>query len=233
MRLHRFYVPNTDFAVGKKVELSASEHLHQWKNVFRLEVGDEIVVFNGAEEAEYRAKFVTLSKTEAELEILEKREVEKAKREVSLYVALIKKDRFEWLVEKATELGVARICPVLSERTEVKGVNSERVQKIAIEAVEQSGQCRVPRIEEIVTLKIALEQAINPFVCDIGAQTAASSFSGTEPISIFIGPEGGWSPAEKALFTEKKVPTISFGKNTLRAETAALVSAVLALDMSS
>lgn len=241
MRLHRFYIDNTVISgfleVGGTIKVSSPQQIHQWKNVFRLTVGDEVILFNGMKNGEYRTKFTALTKTAADLIVLEYRPgISEPSKRVALYMALIKKDRFEWVIEKATEMGISRFCPIISERTEIKNLNTERTQKIITEATEQAGWCQLPSLEKITTISVALEQAVNPIICDISSSALNIPLTDVLPapslhngVSIFIGPEGGWSPTEKALFAEKKVPTLSFGHETLRAETAAIVATALIL----
>jgi 16S rRNA (uracil1498-N3)-methyltransferase len=137
----------------------------------------------------------------------------------------------EWVVEKATELGVSKIVPIVSERSEKKGFNLMRAQKIAIEASEQSGRVEVPLIGDIEPLKDALESFQGEIVVFdlIGKPFSdAVSWLGGEknntPINIFVGPEGGWSPKEIEMFKVQKAQIFSLGQLTLRAETASIVA---------
>jgi len=230
MRFHRFYVPKMDFSVGQQVEISLPSHLHQWRDVFRFGVGDEVILFNGMEDNDYRARFILLTKTLATVEIVDRLAVAaRSRRKVNIYLMIVKKEAFEWVVQKTTEVGVNSIVPVISEHTQVKDINRERTEKIIIEAVEQSGWCRLPLLEKVMNLETALGTAKNPVICDIeGTDVADKVFAGGEEASIFIGPEGGWSPSEKALFKSKNLPMISFGTFTLRAETAAIIATALA-----
>ncbi len=235
MRIHRFYVTESvsnSFSIGDTISVRSLPLVHQWKNVFRFGRGDEIIIFNGISGEQYRVRFSELTSKEANLEILEKQNgFGSPSREVTLYSALIKKERFEWMVEKATEIGVSHFCPLITERIKMETLKIERAQKIIIEATEQSGWCRVPTIVEPLSLSVALDQAKNPFVCDVGEPAARvlPKTADLSEISLFIGPEGGWSVAERELFAQKKIPTISLGRQTLRAETAALVAAAFTL----
>ncbi len=237
MRLHRFYIDageNIDFfSVGKTFSVISPAHIHQWRDVFRFKTGDEIIVFSSINPHQYKARFIELLRNTASLEIVEKLPaIAGPLREITLYTALIKKERYEWMVEKATEIGVAHFCPLLSERSEIKNIKSDRIKKIIIEATEQSGWSTVPTFHEPITLATALQQAKNPIVCDV---TEPVSFEKNNAIGttsdIFIGPEGGWSLEERELFNKHGVPKISLGHQTLRAETAAIAVASLILLM--
>ena len=236
MRLHRFYVGadnnSSSLKVVKEYFVFSQSHIHQWRNVFRFGVGDEIIIFDGVDTSQYKARFITLTKNSAVLEIFEKLVlVAKPVQEIFLYTALIKRERFEWMVEKATEIGVSHFCPIFSDRTEIKDIKTERIRKIIIEATEQAGWCHLPLFSAPMALAAALENARNSVVCDVGESffSIEKSVGSSKSTSIFIGPEGGWSPAEKELFRKKKIPTVSLGKQTLRSETAAIVAATLTL----
>ncbi len=230
MRLHRFYISEK---VGSKTELilDNTDVVHQIRKVFRLKKGDLLIVFDGSG-SDYTCG---IEDFRDETIVLGVRETSKSRfmpeRDVHLYAALVKKDTFEWIVEKATELGVTKIIPILAERTEKKAVNEERLKKIVIEASEQSGRGSVPEIEPVISLKeaiIALQTKSIAFHTD-AELFETSDIRGNEPLACFIGPEGGWSTDEIGLFHDAKIPVRSIGTQVLRAETA--VVATLSLVM--
>jgi 16S rRNA (uracil1498-N3)-methyltransferase len=171
-------------------------------------------------------------------------------RKVSLFCAITKKDTFEWIVEKATELGVSEIIPVLAERSEKKSLNMERLNKIAIEASEQSGRGDVPVVASIKGLSEVLSEkleAAGGFFTEKGGSNFSSenscdlkffalhtegdsfekcggSLASSCGVNVFIGPEGGWSPDEVSMFHKHKIPVVSLGKQVFRAETAVIVA---------
>ena len=239
MRLHRFYISEK---IGSKTELilDNTDVVHQIRKVFRLKKGDLLIVFDGSG-SDYTCG---IEDFRDETIVLGVREVSKSRfmpeREVYLYAALVKKDTFEWIVEKATELGVTKIIPVLTDRTEKKAVNEERLKKIVIEASEQSGRGSVPEIMPVIDLKEAVKQIedfrlknkedIKVIAFHTDAELFdASDIKGNEPLACFIGPEGGWSSDEIALFHENIIAVKSIGTQVLRAETA--VVATLSLVM--
>jgi len=152
---------------------------------------------------------------------------------ITLYAALIKFDRFEWLIEKATELGVARIVPVDAERTE-KGLASaakriERWRKIARESSQQSRRLRIPEIAPAAAFPTADPSAFRYFLDENpGAPLLLDALpparAAEDAIAILTGPEGGWTSRERALATAAGWQSVSLGGNILRAETAALAA---------
>jgi len=234
MRLHRFYIDPKESSLEKIHQnfISSSELLHQWKKVFRFSQGDKVLLFDGTG-FEYEAEIISLNNKEAEVKILntiDRRQ--KAPKEVWLFAALIKKDNFEWIVQKATELGVSHIVPVISERSEKKGLNMERATKILIEACEQSGRVTLPTIAEPRELKEVIQdvtQDIKAFVFDPSGETFSVSAASHKSVGLFIGPEGGWSDPELELFKAAGYSIYSIGSQILRAETAAVAVASLVL----
>jgi 16S rRNA (uracil1498-N3)-methyltransferase len=157
------------------------------------------------------------------------------RKNIWLCVALIKKDNFEWVVQKATELGVSHIVPIICEHSEKRKLNMDRMKKIAIESSEQSGRGDIPVIHVTTTISDLFESGVlpqekivfHPSGIPFGQykdSTSAGSFG------AFIGPEGGFSDKEMALFKSYNIPIVSLGTQILRAETAAIaVSALLLL----
>jgi len=142
-------------------------------------------------------------------------------RETYLFASIVKKDNFEWIVEKATELGVSQIIPVLSSRSEKKSINMERLTKVSIEASEQSGRATIPVIHKILDLQKALTDFAH--LKSIAWDPAAAKFTSDDVLTIngvYIGPEGGWSPEELEMFRTHGVHLHSLGPQILRAETA-------------
>lgn len=234
MRIHRFYTP--DQINDGKIVIQDERLIHQWRNVFRYNVGSEVVLFDGSGH-EYRAQFVELSNRSAVLEVVSKRKSIMPKNNINLFQSIIKKDKMEWIVEKATELGVTKIIPIVSERSEKKNLNQERMFKIAMEASEQCGRGDVPQIEDGQKLSdVSFDQESEIIVFDPSGTTSPPPSSpalparqvakerGESPISIFIGPEGGWSEKELDFFKQKNAQIYSLGDLILRAETAAIVA---------
>ncbi len=224
MRLHRFY---TKDRVGSKKEVIISDidQIHQITKVFRLKKRDSVIIFDGSGN-DYICNITELGKKNLGLSIISSslsRYI--PSKDITLYMAITKKDTFEWIVEKATELGISRIVPMIAERSEKKALNMVRLNKIAIEASEQSFRGTVPIVCEITTLKSILEikDALvlhtDAPLLNVGGRT--SDFT-----NIFIGPEGGWSEDEIEMFHKRDFTIASIGRQILRAETAVVATLV-------
>lgn len=231
------------------MRIDDADLLHQLKNVFRLEKGDEIILLDNSG-FQYRSRVDLLSKDEGVFEVLEmtKNSV-KQSREIFLYVSMIKKDNFEWILEKGTEIGVTHFIPIISGRSVKTNFNHERGLKIVKEASEQSGRGTLPELRQIISLDEALNEIQKEkipavafhleeglmetaeFIAQKLKNSADASGKGqvTTKIAIFIGPEGGWSDTEIEQFKKRDVNILSLGDATLRAETAAIVAATLFL----
>lgn len=237
MRLHRFYIQQK---IGDETRVTLSDRglIHQLKDVFRFVAGARVLLFDNSG-FEYLAIVVSIQFNEVKLEILEKHDKTSKAQEVWLFAALIKKDNFEWIIEKATELGVSGIVPITAERSEKKSLNLERGAKILMEASEQSGRVTLPQLEEPQTLSeviqsvthrdegkmnfISIDPEGEPWPAELNRETKKS-------VGVFVGPEGGWSDRELAMFKDANIPIYSIGSQVLRAETAAVeISALLLL----
>jgi len=227
MRLHRFYI-NQPIQVGKEIRVEDSELLNQWGKVFRLSAGDKVVLFNG-DGSDFEATFKILSKKEAILVI--DRETENkntSKVELHIFQSIIKKDNFELIVQKCTEIGAFAFHPIISERSEKKDLNTERLVKISKEASEQSFRTTVPKIFEPLQLEKALENFDGElFVLDFDGESIRNV--NANKIGILVGPEGGWGEKERDYFKEKNIKSVSLGNPVLRAETAVIVGSALIL----
>lgn len=232
MRLHRFYIEG-EVAVGDTLVVSPEKGAEQWRRVFHMVTGDKLLIFNG-----FGGTFLCELKgyvdKSAELAVLEERYPQSdvsQHRETWLCAAIVKKDTFEWIVEKATELGVSRIIPVLADRSEKKNLNMERLQKIIIESAEQSGRSTLPKIDgpvdglaQVLSLLGTSPENIQNIIAwdPQGIPFSPSVVAGKNKVISLVGPEGGWSPSELALLKEKGITTYSMGPQILRAETAAV-----------
>jgi 16S rRNA (uracil1498-N3)-methyltransferase len=156
-----------------------------------------------------------------------------------LLLAVFKFDRYEWAIEKATELGVERITPVLARRTEKHLALSStnrvaRWRRIAHEAAQQSRRSDVPTIDDPIALKSALETTTASQKILLAETEEDTSLAGVlsphqgAATALAIGPEGGWTPEEMALFTEQNWRSVTLGPRILRAETAAIAALAIA-----
>jgi 16S rRNA (uracil1498-N3)-methyltransferase len=227
MRLHRFYTPET---VGDRSEATIEnrELAHQIRNVFRLTPGDRLIIFDGSG-SDYECAIASYAGDDrVALDVLGKSPSRyMPARRVWLFAAIVKKDNFETIVEKATELGVTDVVPVLAERSEKKGLNEERLRRIAREASEQSGRGDVPTIHPIMPLEEAVHAAAAQELEAVAFHTDGDPVENLDrgrDAAVFIGPEGGWSPDEIALFHANKIAVRCLGPQVLRAETATVAA---------
>ena len=231
MRLHNFFI---DQKIGDEslVVISDSDLIHQWRHVFRFNTGSTIVLFDDSG-FEFTAQFMSLTYLKAELVIQEKRKNKfHPKKEIFLFQAIIKPDKFEWILEKGAELGVSHFLPVVANRSIARKLNLKRAQKIIKESAEQSGRGLLPKISEPLELSEVFSKDEIPFIAfdPSGSTFDYKDFETKPTLGILIGPEGGWNEQELELMREKKVSIVSLGTQILRAETAAIaVSALLLL----
>jgi 16S rRNA (uracil1498-N3)-methyltransferase len=232
MRLHNFFI-DQKIGEAKVVRIEDGELLHQLKNVFRLEKGAELMLLDNSG-MQYRSRVELLSKKEGIFEVLEVGENKiNPARGVCLCVSMIKKDNFEWILEKGTELGVSYFIPIISERSIKMNFNHERGLKIIKEASEQCGRAKLPGLYEVITLENALDDIKKNEFFAITFDKSGKKFDpkiiNPKMTTVFIGPEGGWSDNEIEEFKKREIPIFSLGDATLRAETAAIVASTLIL----
>jgi 16S rRNA (uracil1498-N3)-methyltransferase len=239
MRLHRFYVNKP---LGEEIVVENggggkgynSKLLHQWTHVFRYTSGDEVFLFSAATSGtDYLYRISSISKQAITLAPVSSVPNITPDRNVTLVMALVKKDTFETIVRQATELGVSRIIPLIADRSEKKNLNPERLQAISIEASEQSGRGTLPEITKIMTMEEALKATTDSFriIGSLHGEGTATCKSVSGEASLWVGPEGGWTDKEEALAKEHGFHTLKLGETVLKADTAAvaLLSSYLAL----
>jgi 16S rRNA (uracil1498-N3)-methyltransferase len=209
-----------------RVELDAQQ-AHYLGNVMRLRVGDELLAFDG-KSGEWLVRIAEANKKRMTLTVERRTREPEAIPDVWLAFAPVKRTQTDWLVEKATELGAARLIPVMTRRTVAERVRLERLKSIAIEAAEQCGRTSLPEIAEPMPLARLLEQREPArtlyFADESGGEAPANSLR-AGPALILTGPEGGFTEEERALI--RAAPSsiaISLGPRILRAETAALAA---------
>jgi 16S rRNA (uracil1498-N3)-methyltransferase len=217
----------------------AGEDARHLTRVLRVEPGQRYEISDNRDV--YLAEVETAHKESVIFRTLEQLAPEAATPSVTLCAALIKFDRFEWIVEKATELGVSEIVPVEATRSErglerAAGKRLDRWRKIALEASQQARRARLPQICEPVALEDALASTVtHRFVLDERAQGnslgSALPQTETDGIAILTGPEGGWTDEERASFTSAGWTPVSMGPLILRAETAAIAALAIIRDV--
>lgn len=230
----RFHCP-VPLATGQALSLPAGAARHV--QVLRLQPGAVITLFNG-EGGEFEATVTRMGRSDVEVEVGLHQAVEReAPRAIHLLAGITANERMDWLVEKATELGVASITPLVAERSVLK-LKGERADKklahwqgVAVAAAEQCGRNRVPVVHPAVSLTDWLARpTVSALRCVLslapGTRSLSSAAGGGEPLVVLSGPEGGLSPAEETLALSSGFVPVTLGPRVLRAETAPL--AVLA-----
>lgn len=222
-----------DLAVGRRVEL-APPQAHYLTGVLRLKPGARLLVFNGRD-GEWVATLAETHKRGAVLAIESQARPQDAGPDLDYLFAPLKRSRLDYMVQKATEMGVARLRPVITERTIAERVNGERMRANVVEAAEQCGILRVPDVVAPAKLDDVLDgwdPARRIVYCDEEDQ-GTDPISALEklapgPLAVLVGPEGGFSPRERErLVARPFVLPLALGRRIMRADTAAV--AVLAL----
>ena len=224
--LPRLFVRRT-LGDGTRVDLDSAQ-ANYLGNVLRMGVGSELLLFDGRS-GEWLARVTEAAKKRMALAVERRTRLIEAVPDVTLAFAPIKRTQTDWLIEKATELGVCRLQPVITQRTIVERVKLERLQSIAIEAAEQCGRTLLPVIGEPIPLSRLIDEGGRTlyFADENGGEAAATAFA-PGPATILIGPEGGFTDDERAAIRAAPgTRAISLGPRVLRAETAA-VSALAA-----
>ena len=225
MKNLRLYQPNL-IEENSTIKLS-KEHSHYLFSVMRKKAGDKINLFN--KQGEWSAKIINTSKNETEITLLEKIKIAQATKNLELAICLVKKNPMDLILQKATELGVSKIIPIVSERTEVKELNHERAMKIVIEATEQSNQLSPPEIAQVTKLNEFIDQFKGQnllLFADVNSKNALDKNKAQgKNLSILIGPEGDFSLDERALITSKSSTyCFSLSSNILRTDTAVIAA---------
>ena len=209
--------------------LLSKEHTHYVVNVMRLKRGSNINFFN--KEGEWKSEIIFLDKDRVEVKILEKVKQSMTSSNIELAICIVKKTPMETILQKATELGVSKITPIISERTEVKELNFERANKIVVEATEQSNQLTPPEISKVIKLKDFLKNSDGSsklLFADVNSKDNLKFevLKEFKTLSVLIGPEGDFSPSERELIlgTSNIIP-FTISKNILRSDTA-VISAI-------
>jgi len=225
MSIIRLYHPEN--ILENSTSLLSKEHTHYLVNVMRAKRGGNVNFFN--KNGEWLSEIVFLEKDRVEVKFLSKIKENTNTHNIELAICLVKKNAIEIILQKATELGIKKIIPIISERTEVKEINFERANKIVIEATEQSNQLEPPQISEILNLKDFLNINRNKiFFADINSDYSLKKkdFKEGEAVTVLVGPEGDFSPTERELILNSSTTVaFSLSKNILRTDTA-VISAI-------
>ena len=249
----RFIVSASVLAAGHDIALP-TDVAYQARDVLRLAQGDQLILLDG-KGGEWGATITEVGRTRVIVRLDDRREsATEARTRVVVYQGMLKAAKFEWVLQKGTELGVAAFVPLLTERA-VSGVGDtgdakrSRWRRILDEATEQCGRATVPALSEPLTLAralagvpsgaraiipweeehtVSLRAALGDSAASVGGGVDARD--GKREIHIFIGPEGGFSAAEIALARQHGAQSATLGPRVLRAETAAIVAVALVME---
>ncbi len=218
---------------GADVALSEPQ-AHYLVNVLRLVAGASVLIFNGRD-GEWRAELTQVKKRSATLGVVNQTRPQTDGPDVDYLFAPLKRSRLDYMVQKAVEMGVARLRPVITQRTIAERVNLERMRANAIEAAEQCGVLRLPQVCEPATLDKTLaswDASRTLIFCDEAAigKSPLEVLAGlpTGPLAVLIGPEGGFAPAERdSLLARPFVRPLTLGPRIMRADTAAVAALAL------
>ena len=238
-----FYVNPKD--IKDKNFLIKDEQFHYLSNVRRFSVGDEINIFDGLGNS-YKARIDNIDKKSMKGTILSSKTLVLPNKKISLYTAIPKGERFDWLIEKTSEIGISKIVPVIYSRSVVKELSEnklERYKKISISASSQSWRADIMTIEKPVNFNETVEKLstqkdtlnILPWESEEEKNILGilNENKDIKNINIFIGPEGGFDKTEIDIAIKKGFKTVTLGKNILRVETAAIVASSIVTAMTS
>ena len=215
-----FFKENLSDNLNSNLDKSQSHYISK---VMRIKEGESFSLFNDS--GEWEAKIIEIKKGIVNFIIVKKLKNSENNSEIWLAFTPIKLNYLNFMIQKATELGVTKFIPILSERTMVRDLNSERLNKVIIEASEQSNRIKLPKLEKLVKFKdfIKLYKDTDIVFGDLNSSNDQIKINKDSPVCILIGPEGDFSENErKEILDLKNVKSLKINKNILRAETAAI-----------
>ena len=215
-----FFPESLSINLSSKLDKSQSHYLSK---VMRVNIGEKFSLFN--QSGEWEAKIAKIIKGVVEFSITKKIRSNTNEKEIWLAFAPIKLNYLNLMIQKATELGVTRFIPILTERTIVRKINEKRINKIIVEASEQSNRLKVPQLDEIIKLDdfLKFNQKTNIIFGDLNTNNNKLNIKSTEPLCILIGPEGDFTTQEREKILKlKNIIPLKINENILRSETAAI-----------
>jgi 16S rRNA (uracil1498-N3)-methyltransferase len=228
MRLHRFIVEGLILSGSGGLTI-AGEPAHQMKGVLKLKPGERVAICDG-QGNEVEAVIHEYVPDAVVLRVEELRKVIEEGRRIILYAAIIKNENFDLLCGKASELGVFNVVPILSERTVKTNIRTDRLERIMREAAETAGRGTTPKISSTQEFRFAIANAPGVKVFyDITASAKRPDVPKDSVVSLFVGPEGGWTDAEREFAKKNGAVIKSLLPRPVRAETAAIIAVFDAL----
>ena len=218
-----FYAESLSNNLSGKLNKDQSKYLN---SVMRLKINDNFSLFNKG--GEWNTKIISINRGIVEFQVQNQLRQSNIEREIWLVFTPIKSNYFNFMLQKATEIGVTKFFPITTERTIVRKINEDRIKKILIEASEQSNRLTVPSIEKIQKLEKFLDvnKNINLIFGDLNTYNKKIELKDSpKPIAVLIGPEGDFSESERAKILKfHDVQSIKLNDNILRSETAVISS---------
>ena len=215
-----FFSESLSINLKSKLDKTQSHYISK---VMRIKVGENFILFN--QSGEYKAKVENLVKGFVEFSIVKKLRSADASKEIWLAFTPIKLNYLNLMIQKATELGVTKFMPIITERTIVRKINEKRIRKIIIEASEQSNRLSLPVLDKLKNLDEFIKENAQTTVIfgDLNSNNKKINIKGSDPICILIGPEGDFSVKERENISKlKKIIPLNINQNILRSETAAI-----------
>ena len=215
-----FYDKSLSINFSSKLDKSQSHYIYK---VMRVGIGQTFSLFN--KNGEWEAKIENYKDQAVDFLVIKKIRSNENNKEIWLAFAPIKLNYLNLMIQKATELGVTKLIPILTERTIVRKINLARVNKIVIEAAEQSNRLDIPKIEKLTKFKNFLKENKNTNIIfgDLNTNNVKFDFKDEKPVCVLIGPEGDFTEDERSMIlNQKNITPIKINENILRSETAAI-----------
>ena len=215
-----FFEKSLSLNLNSTLDKSQSHYLSK---VMRTNIGKSFSLFN--QSGEWEAKVQNINKGIVEFSVIKKLRSANSEKEVWLAFAPIKLNYLNLMIQKATEIGVTRFIPILTERTVVRKLNDKRLNKIIIEASEQSNRLNVPSLDKLIKLDAFLKsnQNTNIIFGDLNTENKKINIKSKNPLCVLIGPEGDFSSKEREnILKQKNIIPLKINDNILRSETAAI-----------
>ena len=229
----RFFYPNS-LDTQTTITIKDKDQLHHAGKVLRLKAGDKIEVING-QGVLAAANVETLTPKAISINIISVKKTQRQKPTIRLACAMPKRSKFEMIIEKATELGVDTIVPLITQQSDVKiplakiPSKQKRFETVALSAVKQCKRLTIPTISQPVKFDTLIKEKGTKIILSLQPdskpiRTSLEKIKSSEEITLFIGPEGDFTPQEHALAKKHGCIAASLGPNTLRVETAAITA---------
>ena len=215
-----FYDKSLSINFSSKLDKSQSHYIYK---VMRVAIGQTFSLFN--KNGEWEAKIENYKDQAVDFLVIKKIRSNENNKEIWLAFAPIKLNYLNLMLQKATELGVTKLIPILTERTIVRKINLARINKIVIEAAEQSNRLDIPKIEKLTKFKNFLKENKNTNIIfgDLNTNNVKFDFKDEKPVCVLIGPEGDFTEDERGMIlNQKNITPIKINENILRSETAAI-----------